>query len=277
MKPQLTLNSLSNLLSRGVAKLTLPALTAALLFPAAASAQSTNSTNARPRSEAGSRAEKTAADLRFQPDPALPNVLLLGDSISIGYTLPVRVLLAGKANVFRPITADGSAANCSDTGKGLADLERWLAAQPKWDVIHFNWGLHDLKHIKPGAPQPTTSADPNDPPLRSVADYRANLEKIVARLKQTGARLVFATTTPVPAGAANPFRSPADPARYNAVAGEVMQAQGVRVNDLFALVEPRAAEWQLPKNVHFSDKGSEALAKQVAAVITTELAVKPRP
>jgi acyl-CoA thioesterase-1 len=50
-------------------------------------------------------------------------------------------------------------------------------------VIHFNWGLHDLKRMKPGAPKPTTSADPNDPPLQSVEDYRANLEKIVARLE----------------------------------------------------------------------------------------------
>ena len=229
------------------------------------------------RAEAGSRAEARPNDLRFQPNPALPNVLLLGDSISIGYTLPVRSLLAGKANVFRPVTANGVAENCSDTGKGVAELDRWLAAQPKWDVIHFNWGLHDLKHMKPGAPTPTTSADPNDPPLRSLADYRANLEKIVARLKQTGARLVFATTTPVPEGVKNPYRSPADPARYNAIASEVMQAQGVRVNDLFAVIQPRVAELQLPSNVHFNDQGSAALAKQVAAVITEELAAKPRP
>jgi lysophospholipase L1-like esterase len=243
----------------------------------ATSRQTSAAPSAGARAEAGSRAEARPTDLRFQPNPALPNVLLLGDSISIGYTLPVRSLLAGKANVFRPVTANGVAENCSDTGKGVADLDRWLAAQPKWDVIHFNWGLHDLKHMKPGAPTPTTSADPNDPPLRSLADYRANLEKIVARLKQTGARLVFATTTPVPEGVKNPYRSPADPARYNAIASEVMQAQGVRVNDLFAVIQPRVAELQLPTNVHFNNQGSAALAKQVAAVITEELSAKPRP
>ena len=235
--------------------------------------------NARPRTaatkaETGSRAEQKRDDLRFQPDPALPNVLLLGDSISIGYTLPVRALLEGKANVFRPVNAAGAAENCSDTGKGVSDLDRWLAAQPKWDVIHFNWGLHDLKHMKPDAAQPTTSADPNDPPLRSVEAYRANLEKIVARLQQTGARLIFATTTPVPEGATNPYRSPADPARYNTAAGEVMKQHGIRVNDLYAFVQPRVAELQLPKNVHFNAKGSEALAEQVAKWITEELAAK---
>ena len=225
----------------------------------------------RGQGEAGSRAERKPADLRFQPDPSMPNVLLLGDSISIGYTLPVRELLRGKANVFRPVNADGAAENCSDTGKGLAELDRWLSAQSRWDVIHFNWGLHDLKRMKADAPRPTTSADPNDPPLRSVEQYRANLEKIVARLRQTGARLIFATTTPVPDGANNPFRSPSDPPRYNATAVDVMRSGDIRVNDLFALAQPRLAEIQLPRNVHFTAQGSEALARQVAEVIQSEL------
>lgn len=224
--------------------------------------------------EPGSLAEKKVVDLRFQPDPALPNVLLLGDSISIGYTLPVRSLLKGKANVFRPIHARGLAENCSDTGFGLKMLDRWLALQPKWDVIHFNWGLHDLKHMKPNASKPTTSTDPNDPPLRSVEEYQANLEKIVARLEQTGARLIFATTTPVPAGANRPFRNPADPARYNAAAIEVMQRHGIRVDDLFGLVQPQATAIQLPNNVHFTDQGSKLLAKQVVATINAELPPK---
>jgi acyl-CoA thioesterase-1 len=235
----------------------------ALVYPAAT----------RSRAETGSRAEKKASDLRFKPDPSLPNVLLLGDSISIGYTLPVRELLQGKANVFRPVNSSGAAENCSDTAKGVEMLDRWLALQPKWDVIHFNWGLHDLKHMKKGAAVPTTSADPNDPPLHDVNAYRANLEKIVARLQKTGARLVFATTTPVPEGCRNPFRSPQDPPRYNAAASELMKSRGIAVNDLFAFVQPQVAALQLPANVHFTDKGSKELGVQVAAAI--ESALKP--
>jgi acyl-CoA thioesterase-1 len=180
-------------------------------------------------------------------------------------------LLKGKANVFRAINANGVAANCSDTSKGIAELDRWLALAPKWDVIHFNWGLHDLKRMTPGALTPTPSANPNDPPLRGVKDYRDNLEKIVARLQQTGARLVFATTTPVPKGVKSPFRDPSDPVRYNAAANEVMKNIGVQVNDLHTFIQPHLAELQLPQNVHFTGKGSEALAEQVARIITTEL------
>src|SRR5687768_8371749 len=69
--------------------------------------------------------------------PGLPRVLLIGDSISMGYTIPVRDLLKGQANVLRPMT------NCGPTIRGIESLDSWLGNK-KWDVIHFNFGLHDL-------------------------------------------------------------------------------------------------------------------------------------
>lgn len=221
--------------------------------------------------EAGSRAEKRVKiDWTFTPDPALPNVLILGDSISIGYTLHVRKQLAGKANVFRPLSADGTKPeNCSGTTAGVQEIDRWLAG-PKWDVIHYNWGLHDLKHVTEAGGN-KVSSKPEDPVQADEAAYGKNLEAIVAKLKATGARLICATTTPVPAGSTTPFRSPDAPARYNTVARKIAEANGARVNDLFAFCEPRLAELQLPKNVHFTEAGSQALAGKVAEVITAEL------
>ncbi len=67
-----------------------------------------------------------------EDDPRLPRVLLIGDSISIGYTVPVRKLLAGKANVHRIPTNGGP------TTRGLEQIDKWLGKKP-WDVIHFNW------------------------------------------------------------------------------------------------------------------------------------------
>ncbi|WPJ96422.1 hypothetical protein SH580_01735 [Coraliomargarita algicola] len=59
--------------------------------------------------EAGSLAEfDRKADWSFTPDPELPNVLILGDSISIGYNLQLRHLLKRKANVYRPMSANGN-------------------------------------------------------------------------------------------------------------------------------------------------------------------------
>jgi hypothetical protein len=78
-----------------------------------------------------------------QDDPELPRVLLIGDSVSRGYTQAARNALAGKANVHR------APANCGPTASGLKNMEAWLG-DGKWDVIHFNFGIHDRNTpIKP--------------------------------------------------------------------------------------------------------------------------------
>jgi len=249
-------------------KATFTLLVAALLMPL-------GEIHAAP--EAGSRAEKKKRDWSFTADPALPNVLILGDSISIGYTLQVRELLKGQANVYRPTSADGKkVVNCSDTVRGLQRLDGWLAGHD-WSVIHFNWGLHDLKHVKEAGKQ-INSSNPDDPQLATVKQYSKNIESIVTKLKATGARLVFATTTPVTPGTTNPLRSPDAPQKYNAAAIKIMEANDIPVNDLHAYCEPHLDTWQLPKNVHFRPAGSEAMAKEVARVISKELAaVKETP
>ncbi len=86
------------------------------------------------------RGDKNPAFAKVADDPALPRVLLIGDSISIGYTLPTRDALKGKANVHRP------PANCGPTPRGVEHLDAWLG-DGKWNVIHFNFGLHDLKYV----------------------------------------------------------------------------------------------------------------------------------
>jgi hypothetical protein len=205
----------------------------------------------------------------FTPDPNLPDVLILGDSISMDYTLEVRGLLKGKANVFRPMKADGTPESCSGTTKGVKSIDRWLGDR-KWAVIHFNFGLHDLKHVaKPGDESATSNAQ--HPRQASVRQYKENLENIVVKMKATGARLIFATTTPVPAGATNPLREPEEPPRYNAAALEIMRADNIAVNDLFAFCAPQLEKIQRPKNVHFTPAGSKVIAEQVAKAIEREI------
>ncbi len=176
--------------------------------------------------------------------PGLPRVLLIGDSISIGYTLPVRELLRGVANVHR------IPENAAHTRVGLAKLDAWLGTG-KWDVIHVNFGLHDLKIMEGGARQVP------------VEEYERNLDAIFARLKQTGAKVVFANTTPVPEGKVSPARDPADVGKYNAAAGRAASRAGIAVTDLFAAVTPHLGEYQRPVNVHFVEAGSRFLAERV--------------
>ena len=193
----------------------------------------------------------------------LPRVLLIGDSISMGYTLQVRKSLKGKANVHRPPV------NCGPTTKGLQNIEKWLGDK-SWDVIHFNWGLHDLKYM---GPNNENLADPNDeknhqqvPP----AEYEKNLRKLVDRLKQTNAKLIWRNTTPVPEGARG--RVFGDSIKYNAIAAKIMNQQGIPIHDTFGLVQPKMSELMRPKgDVHFKKPGSQLLADDTVEVILDAL------
>jgi acyl-CoA thioesterase-1 len=201
------------------------------------------------------RAEtKVDASLRAVEDvPGLPRVLIIGDSISMGYTGPVREALKSKANVHRPPT------NCSSTGNGLNHLKAWLG-EKKWDVIHFNFGLHDAKL----PPEGVRHAPPEK--------YAANLKSLVQQLKATGAKLIFATTTPVPnGGIISPTRRFGSVEVYNTAALKVMAEEDVIINDLNAMITPHLAKTQKPNDVHYTSEGSAILGKQVAEKIAERL------
>ena len=189
-------------------------------------------------------------------EPGLPRVLLIGDSISMGYTLPVRELLKGKANLHR------IASNAGSTKDGIAKIDSWLG-NAKWDVIHFNWGLHDLKHWKDG------KLDPAGPQVSTPEEYEKNLRELTKRMKATGAKLIWATTTPVPAGCDG--RTAGDEAKYNEIASRVMKDLGIPTDDLRKVCMPKLAAWQRPQNVHFTTEGYAGLAAKVAAAIEAAL------
>jgi hypothetical protein len=148
-------------------------------------------------------------------DPKLPRVLLIGDSVSRGYTLAVRAALAGKANVHR------APENCGPTANGLKKLETWLA-----------------------------SAGPG----------------ILTRLQSTGAKLVWASTTPIPDDPAKK-QSAASIVERNTAAAAVMAKHGVAIDDLFTAITPQLATLQNPNDVHFTSAGYVFLGDQVAASI----------
>ena len=222
---------------------------------------------AKPNQPARKKARVNPVFAPIKDDPGLPRVLLIGDSISIGYTLPVRKLLTGKANVHRVPT------NARHTGIGLENINEWLG-DGNWDVIHFNWGLHDLCY------RSTDSKTPGNDKINGRLDltfeeYQQNLRKLVKILKASGAKLIWASTTPVPEG--EPGRLKGDEINYNKAAEKIMKENGVTINDLYAHVLPKLSRFQQPNgNVHFTKEGSDYLAKQVAASILKALRTSRR-
>ncbi len=205
---------------------------------------------------------------RSQSRNTLPNVLIIGDSISIGYTKFVQEMLAGKANVERPMNEKGNAENCAGTTNGVEHIDRWLGDK-KWDVVHFNFGLHDLKHVDPETGE--NSQKPEDPQQADLKQYKKNLKFIVKQLKTTGATLIFATTTPYPDKPGGPLRRADQPEKYNAVALKIMKKNKVMIDDLYSFTLPRLGELQQPNNVHFTVEGSKVLAEQVVESIAKAL------
>ncbi|MHC4302510.1 MAG: GDSL-type esterase/lipase family protein [Planctomycetota bacterium] len=192
-----------------------------------------------------------------EPEPA--KVLIIGDSISIGYFKPVQEMLKGRAVV------EHNAGNAAHTANGLAKLDEWLG-ETRWDVIHFNHGLHDLKYIDDkGKNAPVDQGKQQIP----IDQYEKNLDELVRRLDKTGAKLIFANTTPVPYG--TKMRVEGDAKVYNVAAERIMKKHGVPVNDLYSFSMARLAKIQRPANVHFFPEGSRLLGEQVTKYIVQAL------
>ena len=208
------------------------------------------------------RRPKNNAFSPIEDDPNLPRVLIIGDSISIGYTLPVREMLKGVANVHRPPV------NCASTKHGINEIEDWVGNK-KWDVIHFNWGLHDLKYMGPNGENLA------DPQLNSssqqvpIDEYVKNLQKLVLYLKKTKAELIWRNTTPVPNGAKG--RVVGDSKKYNDAAQEIMSHYSIETNDLYQFAKDNWDKVGRKADVHFTPEGSKELAKLVAKSIRKKL------
>lgn len=180
-----------------------------------------------------------------QDDPALPRVLIIGDSISRSYTAPARAALVGKANVHR------APANCGRTENFFKNGEAWLNqnGSDQWDVITVNFGIHDYD--------------------KSPQQFADNLRKIFARLRQTGATVLWVRTTPWGRADDDPTvdRSP----KTNDSADAVAKEEGIESVDLHALLINERGRLQAKDHTHWNDEGAAAMGKAVGTAIEPHL------
>jgi pimeloyl-ACP methyl ester carboxylesterase len=205
----------------------------------------------------------TAADKAVKRP--LPKVLIIGDSISIGYMRALPELLKGQATVRH------NPGNAGHTGMGVANIKRYIG-DGKWGVIHFNWGLWDLCYRHPKSKSQGRRDKINGKLTHTLEQYEANLRKLVKTLKGTGAKLIWATTTPVPDGEVGRIKG--DELKYNAVAAKIMGDNKIAINDLHAHMTRRLKDFAKKGDVHYDAAGSKYLAEKVAASVLE--AISPR-
>lgn len=192
----------------------------------------------------------------------LPKVLIIGDSISMGYTPYVRKNLKGVAVVRH------HRGNAGPTLRGLEDIEKWLG-RTKWAVIHFNWGLWDMYGWKYEGFDQNPKA------------YEEKLDTLVTRLEKTGAHLIWATTTPAcPAAEEDSGRiiDSETENQYLQAALRVMRKHNIQINDLHSLMAPVRAQYARGNDdVHYTEEGYRIMAGQAAALIKAALNSAPAP
>jgi len=179
-------------------------------------------------------------------DAKLPNVLLLGDSITRAYFPEVEKQLAGMANVYLM---------ASSTSVGDPRLEHQIdefaaAEGVSFSVVHFNNGMHGWEY--------------------SEAEYRAAFPAFVAEIHAIApkAALIWATTTPVKKET-EPGPTNARVAARNAVAGELLKGAEIVTDDQHLLMTKHADLYQ--DSVHFNEEGAALQGKQAAELIRNGL------
>lgn len=192
-----------------------------------------------------------------------PQVLIIGDSISIGYFPFVKDALKDKAEVVH------NTGNAQFSQNGLKKINSWLGDK-HWDVIQFNWGLWDVAYRTPVAKGTGTLDKVNGKLTATPEQYRENLEAVVEILKKTGAKLIFVNTTYVPEN--EPGRFSGDVHKYNAIAQEVMKKHGVVVNDLYTpSVEIHKKLGLGSDNVHYTKEGYKELSDYITKFLDKSL------
>ena len=193
-----------------------------------------------------------------------PRILIIGDSISLGYTPFVKAHFSGNAEIFH------NPGNAQHTGTGLDKVADWLG-EADWDIVQINWGLWDLCYRHPDSEVQGNRDKVNGDITFSLEDYEANLDSIMSILKsKTKAKLIFVTTSYVPENEAGRFME--DAQKYNEAAKSVMEKYSVIVNDIYEQSAKIHKEYGLGSDdVHYTKEGYKQLSEHIIDFLEVEL------
>lgn len=180
----------------------------------------------------------------------MKRIVLLGDSIRMGYQPEVQKIFEGRAEVMGP------AENGRWSGYTLNSLRFWLPDMKDADVVHFNNGLWDMGDDY-GFGRPFTRP----------ADYKENLELIIRVLRENypNAGIIMATTTPTLDRDQQVIRD------YNEILKQVANEENIPVNDLYSVFAGKEETYICPDKLHLTKEGFALAAEHVAAYVEKAL------
>ncbi len=194
----------------------------------------------------------------------MKKIILIGDSIRMGYDKYVKDALCNVAEVFYP------SENCKFAVYTLRFLGEWKKKE-EWptdiDLVHFNIGLWDLAEMD------------GEGPFTPVEHYKTLIGRIARRIKRLfpGAKIVFATSTSVIEEKYGPtfFRKNSVIEQFNEAAREALADTDVIINDLYLASVRIPVEYRSDMTHFNTPKGTEYMGKRVVSVICRELDISP--
>ena len=181
------------------------------------------------------------------PDLHLPNVLLLGDSISRNYFPQVTKDLEGVANVYLM---------ASSTSVGDPRLSREIAEfaameRVRFSVVHFNNGMHGWGYTED----------------KYKAAFPQFLKAVHVLVDKRGS-LIWANTTHVRPEATNGATNPRIDER-NAIALALVKSAGIPIDDQHTLMLQHGDLFE--DSIHFNPAGARIQGDQAASAIRSAL------
>ena len=195
----------------------------------------------------------------------MKNLLLIGDSIRMGYDKSVKRTLEGKANVIFPTD------NCRFAAYLLRKFHEYLSdiKGEDIDVVHWNAGLWDCLRL--------FEEDPHTP----IDVYAYYIERVCVRIKKIcpNAKVIFATSTKVLSEKMGKDfkRYNEDIEKYNEVAVEIAKKHGFEINDLYTLSTTLPEEAHSDAVHYYTSIGTEAFTNRVLSFVAPALGINEVP
>ena len=143
--------------------------------------------------------------------------------------------------------------NCRFAKYTLCEFGHWIEKFGIPDIIHWNNGLWDTLRYN------------GEDVLTPLDEYLADMMRIHREMEKTGAKIIFATSTPT--STLDSDRRQSDIELYNREVCRLMEAKGVEINDLYTFVKPHVDEYIDEDHIHLNKYGVRAVGDQVIEVI----------